>query len=208
MESLRNFLTGPRLFIVIAACALPFVFLGTSSLGSTFQSNFGSINGENITEADMQAASNMTVQKFKNIYGDDFDFNELDESIQLEAIKQELITQKVLLSEARSLGFINKDTIKQAKKSIIRNPAFQIDGKFDENVYQAQVNASGYTKDSYLDMMTSVMASELYRISIASSNFVTDTEVKELTEILEQSVDINFIKLDSTSLRNQSGVLN
>ena len=203
MESLRNFLTGPRLFIVIAACALPFVFLGTSSLGSTFQSNFGSINGENITEADMQAASNMTVQKFKNIYGDDFDFNELDESIQLEAIKQELITQKVLLSEARSLGFINKDTIKQAKKSIIRNPAFQIDGKFDENVYQAQVNASGYTKDSYLDMMTSVMASELYRISIASSNFVTDTEVKELAEILEQSVDINFIKLDSTSLRNQ-----
>ena len=203
MESLRNFLTGPRLFIVIAACALPFVFLGTSSLGSTFQTTFGSINGENITEADMQAASNIAAQKFKNIYGDDFDFNELDESIQLEAVKQELITQKVLLSEARSLGFINKDTTKQAKKSIIRNPAFQLDGKFDENVYQAQVNAGGYTKDSYLDMMTNVMASELYRISIASSNFVTDIEVKELAEILEQTVDINFIKLDSASLRNQ-----
>jgi len=203
MESLRNFLTGPRLFIVIAACALPFVFLGTSSLGSTFQPTFGNINGENITEADMQAALNIAAQKFKNIYGDDFDFNELDESTQLEAVKQELITQKVLLSEARSLGFINKDTIKQAKKSIIRNPAFQLDGKFDENVYQAQVNASGYTKDSYLDMMTNFMASELYRISIASSNFVTDTEVKELAEILEQSVDINFIKLDSAALRNQ-----
>ena len=203
MESLRNFLTGPRLFIVIAACALPFVFLGTSSLGSTFQPTFGSINGENITEADMQAASNIAAQKFKNIYGDDFDFNELDESIQLEAVKQELITQKVLLSEARSLGLINKDTTKQAKKSIIRNPAFQLDGKFDENVYQAQVNAGGYTKDSYLDMMTNVMASELYRISIASSNFVTDAEVKELAEILEQTVDINFIKLDSESLRNQ-----
>ena len=203
MESLRNFLTGPRLFIVIAACALPFVFLGTSSLGSTFQPTFGSINGENITEADMQAASNIAAQKFKNIYGDDFDFNELDESIQLEAVKQELITQKVLLSEARSLGFVNKDTTKQAKKSIIRNPAFQLDGKFDENVYQAQVNAGGYTKDSYLDMMTNVMASELYRISIASSNFVTDIEIMELAEILEQTVDIKFIKLDSESLRNQ-----
>ena len=203
MESLRNFLTGPRLFIVIAACALPFVFLGTSSLGSTFQTTFGNINGENITEADMQAASNIATQKFKNIYGDDFIFNQLDESTQLEAVKQELITQKVLLSEARSLGFVNKDSIKQAKKSIIRNPAFQLDGKFDENVYQAQVNAGGFTRDSYIDMMTNLMASELYRISIASSNFVTDTEVKELAEILEQSVDINFIKLDSESLRNQ-----
>ena len=203
MESLRNFLTGPRLFIVIAACALPFVFLGTSSLGSTFQTTFGNINGENITEADMQAASNIATQKFKNIYGDDFNFNQLDESTQLEAVKQELITQKVLLSEARSLGFVNKDSIKQAKKSIIRNPAFQLDGKFDENVYQAQVNAGGFTRDSYIDMITNLMASELYRISIASSNFVTDTEVKELAEILEQSVDINFIKLDSESLRNQ-----
>ena len=203
MESLRNFLTGPRLFIVIVACALPFVFLGTSSLGSTFQTTFGSINGENITEDDMQAAVNIAAQKFKNIYGDDFDFNELDESIQLESVRQELIIQKVLLSEARSLGFINKDTTKQAKKSIIRNPAFQLDGKFDENVYQAQVNAGGYTKDAYLDMLTNVMASELYRTSITSSNFVTNTEVKELAEILEQTIDINFIKLDSASLRNQ-----
>ena len=203
MESLRNFLTGPRLFIVIAACALPFVFLGTSSLGSSFQSSFGSINGENISEADLQAASNITAQKFKNIYGDDFNFEDLDESIQLDAIKQELISQKVLLSEARSLGFVNKDSVKQAKKAIIRNPAFQVNGVFDEGVYEAQVNSAGYTKDSYIDMMTEISASELYRIAIGSSGFVTDVEVKELAEILEQSVDINFIKLDSGLLRQQ-----
>ena len=203
MESLRNFLTGPRLFIVIAACAIPFVFLGTSSLGSTFQPSFGSINGENISEADLQAASNITVQKFKNIYGDDFNFEDLDESIQLDAIEQELISQKVLLSEARSLGLVNKDTVKQAKKAIIRNPAFQVNGVFDEGVYEAQVNAAGYTKDSYIDMMTEIMASELYRIAIGSSNFITDSEVKELAEILEQSVDINFVKLDSDLLRQQ-----
>ena len=203
MESLRNFLTGPRLFIVIAACALPFVFLGTSSLGSTFQPSFGSINGENISEADMQAASNAVAQRFKSVYGDDFDFNELDESIQLETVKQELISQKVLLSEARGLGFINKETTKQVKKSIIRNPAFQPNGVFDEDAYEARVNAAGYTKDSYVDMMTSIMASELYRLSIASSNFVTDVEVRELAQILEQSVDINFIKLDSELLNQQ-----
>ena len=203
MESLRNFLTGPRLFIVIAACALPFVFLGTSSLGTTFQNSFGSVNGEDITQADLQVATNMTVQKFKNVYGDDFDFNELDESIQLEAVKQELISQKVLLSESRSLGLVNKDTEKQAKKSIIRNPVFQIDGVFDEGIYEAQVNAAGYTKDSYIEMTKDMMASEMFRIAIASSRFTTEVEVKELAQILEQSVDIDFIKLDSNLLKNQ-----
>jgi len=203
MESLRNFLTGPRLFIVIAACALPFVFLGTSSLGATFQNSFGSINGEDISQTDLQVATNITVQKFKNIYGDDFDFNELDESIQLEAVKQELISQKVLLSQSRSLGLLNKNTEKQAKKLIIKNPTFQIDGVFDEGAYEAQVNAVGYTKDSYIDVTKDMIASEMFRSALASSTFITETEVKELAQILEQTVDIDFIKLDSKLLKNQ-----
>ena len=203
MESLRNFLTGPRLFIVIAACALPFVFLGTSSLGSTFQQTFGSINGEDITQEDLQIANNIAIQKFRNIYGDDFNFDNLEESIQLEAIKQELINQKVLLSKARKLGFMNSETEKQAKKSIISNPAFHSGGVFDENIYEAQANAAGYTKDAYLDIMTDIMASELYRVSLSSSGFSTKKEVEELAYLLEQTVDIDFLKIDTQKLKEQ-----
>ena len=79
MESLRNFLTGPRLLIVVLVCALPFVFLGTSSLGTTFNTSFGNINGEDVKEIDLQIASNSTVQKFKSVYGEEFDFDMLDE---------------------------------------------------------------------------------------------------------------------------------
>ena len=203
MESLRNFLTGPRLFIVIAACALPFVFLGTSSLGSTFQPTFGTINGEDITQEDLQIANNIAIQKFRNIYGDDFNLDDLEESIQLEAIKQELINQKVLLSKARKLGFMNSETEKQAKKSIISNPAFHSGGVFDENIYEAQANAAGYTKDAYLDIMTDIMASELYRVSLSSSGFTTKKEVEELAYLLEQTVDIDFLKIDTQKLKEQ-----
>ena len=203
MESLRNFLTGPRLFIVIAACALPFVFLGTSSLGSTFQPTFGTINGEDITQEDLQIANNIAIQKFRNIYGDDFNLDDLEESIQLEAIKQELINQKVLLSKARKLGFMNSETEKQAKKSIISNPAFHSGGMFDENIYEAQANAAGYTKDAYLDIMTDIMASELYRVSLSSSGFTTKKEVEELAYLLEQTVDIDFLKIDTQKLKEQ-----
>ena len=203
MDSLRNFLTGPRLFIVIASCALPFVFLGTSSLGSNFQDSLGSINGENISQEDFKIASNITIQKFKNIYGDDFDFNELDQEIQFEQIKQELILQKVLLSEARNLGLINQESEKESKKSIIKNPAFQVNGIFNEGIYEAQVNAGGYTKESYIDLMTNMLAAEQYRFLLSSSNFVTEAEVKELASLFEQSLDINFIKIDLGSLKAQ-----
>jgi len=203
MESLRNFLTGPRLFIVIAACALPFVFLGTSSLGTTFENNLGSVNGEKVTEADFQIASNIANQKFKNIYGDDFNFNELDETMQLDAIKQEVISQKVLLSQSKSLGLLNEETKKQAKMAIIRNPAFQIDGVFDEDIYGAQVNAAGHTKDSYIDLMTDMLSTETFTSAITSIGFITEKEIEDLAYLLEQSANIEFIKVDFNKLESQ-----
>ena len=202
MDSLRNFLTGPRLFIVIAACALPFVFLGTSSLGTVFdQGSVGTINGENVSENDYNFAATNAERKLKRIYGDDFKLDLLDEETAISLIQQELIVQKVFLSQARSFGLINKTTTKLAKEGIQENPQFMIDGTFSEGVYEAQVTSAGHTKQSYIDSTRDLLATEGYRQSVASLNFSTDEEIKELALLLEQTVDINFIKIDSAALK-------
>ena len=200
LESLRNFLTGPRLVIVIAACTLPFVFLGSTSLLNQDTTRLGSVNGETVTESDFQVASNITIQRFKTLYGEDFDFSLLDEATQLNQIKNELIVQKSLLSEARSLGLINSSTRKLAMEEIISNPMFQMDGRFNEGIYEAQVNSNGYTKESYIKLMTDLVATELYRSSLSSEPFSTENEVAEIASLLEQTVNVNFIKIDSEKL--------
>ena len=203
MESLRNFLTGPRLLIVVLVCALPFVFLGTSSLGTVTNGSFGKINGEDVTEFDLQIASNSTVQKFQSIYGEDFDFDMLDEDFKAQAIKQELIVQKVLYAGAKSMGLINKTSELETKQEIIESPRFQVDGYFNENVYEAQVNSSGFTKESYIEIMTSLSASEVYRSALNSINFITNTELIELANLLEKTTDIDFIKISFNDLRSE-----
>ena len=200
LESLRNFLTGPRLVIVIAACTLPFVFLGSTSLLNQDPTRLGSVNGETVTESDFQVASNITIQRFKTLYGEDFDFSLLDEATQLNQIKNELIVQKSLLSEARSLGLINSSTRKLAMEQIISNPMFQMDGNFNESIYEAQVNSNGHTKESYIKLMTDLVATELYRSSLSSEPFSTENEVAEIASLLEQTVNVNFIKIDSEKL--------
>ena len=202
MESLRNFLTGPRLIFIVLLCALPFVFLGTGSLTSMFGGSFGSINGEDVTENDLQLASNTAVQRFKSIYGEEFDFDMLSEEVRSESIKQELIVQKVLQAEARSLGLFNKNTISEAKKDIVKTPQFQVEGMFNENVYEAQVNSSGYTKESYIDLMANLLASELYRNSLSGINFVTKNELLEIASLLEMTSDISFTKISYQGLKD------
>ena len=203
MESLRNFLTGPRLLIVVLICALPFVFLGTSSLGSAFNASFGTINGEEVSELDVQLASNSTVQRFQSLYGADFEFDLLDDDFKSQSIKQELIIQKVLLAGARSMGFINESTKQEIKKDIIQSPLFQVDGVFSEDIYGAQVNSNGFTKESYIDVMSDFAASELFRTSFNSINFITKNELFELASLLEQSSNINFIKINFEELKSE-----
>ena len=203
MNSLRNFLTGPRLIAVVLVCALPFVFLGTSSLSTVFTGSFGTINGEEVTEADLNMASNTAISRLKSIYGEDFEFDVLDEETKAALIKQELISQKVLLSQARALGFINDTSIEEAKKSIIQTPQFQVEGVFNENVYEAQVNSNGYTKDGYVDLITDMYASEVFRNSLVTTNFVTQKEIYKLVSLLEQTSDIKFTKISFDGLKNE-----
>ena len=202
LESLRNFLTGPRLFFVIAACALPFVFLGSTSLLNQDTTRLGSVNGETVTDSDFQVASNITIQRFKTLYGEEFDFSLLDEDTQMNQIKNELIVQKSLLSQARSLGLINKTTRELAKKQIMSNPMFQMDGLFNEGIYEAQVNSNGHTKESYIKLMTDLVATELFRSSLSSEPFYTESEVVEIASLLEQTINVDFIKIDSEKLNS------
>ena len=202
LDSLRNFLSGPAGILIILLLGLPFVFLGTGSLGTSFTGSFGSINGEDVTETDVALASSSAVQRFQSIYGEDFDFNLLDEDFKNQSIKQELILQKVLLAEARSLGFINESTRNETKKEIVQSPIFQIDGIFNEGVYEAQVNSNGYTKEGYIDIMTDFTASDLYRGSLNTISFVTQKELQTLAELFEKSSDLNFIKINFAGLED------
>jgi len=202
MDSLRNFLSGPAGILVILLLGLPFVFLGTGSLGTGFTGSYGSINGEDVSETDVALASSSAAQRYQSIYGEDFVFNLLDEEFKNQSIKRELILQKVLLAEARSLGFINESTRNEAKMEIVKSSIFQVDGVFNEGVYEAQVNSNGFTKEGYIDVMTDFAASDLYRTSLGSVSFVTQKELQDLAELYEKSSDLNFTKINLTGLED------
>ena len=195
LDSVRNnLLSGWSLVIIISICALPFVFLGTGSLGTVFGSNFGSVNGEKIEEIDIQIAQSRVTQNYREIFGDDFDFSVLSEEQLTEEINNEIIRQKVILAEVRSLGLLNKEEIRNSKKEILKNQDFYIDGQFDEGRFEAFVNANGFTKDDFIEMLTRMESSNRYLQTI-TSNFVTNHEIKSFIELIEKTVDIDFIKI-------------
>jgi len=203
MESLRNFLTGYRLAIIIGLLALPFVFLGTSSLGTVFGGSYGSVNGEDISELDFSLAANMRANKLKETYGEEFDFNELDPQIQTTLINQELISQKVFLSEVRALGLINNEEISITKKIIVNDPKYKDEfGNFDESIFERSVNQNGFSKNDYIELITNLNVVQKYKSALSASTFQLTSETRGLVSILEKKADIDFIKIDFKQLKN------
>ena len=203
MDSLRNFLTGYRLVIIIGLLALPFVFLGTSSLGTVFGGSYGSVNGEDISELDFSVAANMRANKLKETYGEEFDFNELDAQIQTTLINQELISQKVFLSEVRSLGLINNQETNITKKIIVNEPAYKNElGDFDEAIFESFVGQNGFSKNEYIELSTNLNVVEKYKSALSASTFQLTSETRGLASILEKKADIDFIKIDFKQLKN------
>jgi peptidyl-prolyl cis-trans isomerase D len=199
LETLRAFLSGKRLIVIAILLAIPFVFFGSTSFGTTFTS-YGTVNGEPVTQLDINIASGQVTQRLQAIYGEDFTLEDLDESISLELIKNEVINQKIMFSQAKDLGL--SVSLKDAKKEVIQMDAFQGDQGFDQTIFESTIRANGLTPDDYFELMQESIALDRMFNAMSSVAFPIQSNIDAMASMLETSRDINFIKLDKNPLVN------
>ena len=196
LESLRSFLSGKTLLIFVTIMAIPFVFFGSSSVGTIF-TTYGKVNGLEVSQADLNSANNTVNQRLLETYGEDFS---MPEDILLEMVKEEIISQKTLLSQTRDMGILVSEN--DAKDQIMMSPNFQTDGQFDEIAFETAIRTQGYTPNDYISIVTEGMAKNYLIDSIASSFFTLDNEILDIAKLIEQERDITFTKIDFNALKS------
>lgn len=196
LESLRSFLSGKTLLIFVTIMAIPFVFFGSSSVGTIF-TTYGKVNGLEVSQADLNSANNTVNQRLLETYGEDFS---MPEDILLEMVKEEIISQKTLLSQTRDMGILVSEN--DAKQQIMISPNFQTDGQFDEIAFETAIRTQGYTPNDYISIVTEGMAKNYLIDSIASSFFTLDNEILDIAKLIEQERDITFTKIDFNALKS------
>ncbi len=193
LELLRNFLSGKRLIAIVILLAIPFVFFGSNSFGTTFTS-YGTVNGEPVTQTDVNLATSQVSQRLQSIYGEEFSLDDLDEEVSIELIKNEIINQKTMIAQAKDLGL--SVSLQDAKKEIINLEIFQGDSGFDQNIFESTIRANGWTPDEYFVLVQESIALDRLIGAMSSIAFPIQSDVESLAAIMETSRDINFIKID------------
>ena len=199
LESLRSFLSGKTLLIFVTVMAIPFIFFGSSAAGTIFTS-YGKVNGLEVTQADLNSANSTINQRLVDAYGDDFSSDLMPEDILLEMVKEEIISQKTLLSQTRDMGIVVSED--DAKEGIMTSPSFQTDAQFDEIAFETAIRTQGYTPNDYISMVREGMAKNYLIDAIASSFFTLDSEILDIAKLIEQERDISFTKIDFNSLKS------
>ena len=199
LESLRSFLSGKTLLIFVTVMAIPFVFFGSSAVGTIF-TTYGKVNGLEVSQADLNSANNTINQRLVDTYGDDFSIDQIPEDILLEMVKEEIISQKTLLSQTRDMGILVSEDA--AKKGIMLSPNFQSGGQFDEIAFETAVRTQGYTPNDYISIVREGIAKNYLIDSISSSFFTLDSEILDLAKLLEQERNISFTKIDFNTLKS------
>jgi peptidyl-prolyl cis-trans isomerase D len=199
LESLRSFLSGKTLLIFVTIMAIPFVFFGSTAVGTIF-TTYGKVNGLEVSQADLNSANNTINQRLVDTYGDDFSIDQIPEDMLLEMVKEEIISQKTLLSQTRDMGILVSEDA--AKKGIMLSPNFQSGGQFDKIAFETAIRTQGYTPNDYITIVSEGMAKNYLIDSISSSFFTLDSEILDLAKLLEQERDITFTKIDFNTLKS------
>ncbi|MCG9963903.1 peptidylprolyl isomerase [Shewanella cutis] len=199
LEKIRDGSQGVIAKGILVLVILSFAFAGVSSyLGSTSEVPAAEVNGDKITKAELEQAYQSERARMEQQLGEMFAALSADERY-LESIKQSvlerLVADKLVDQAAAAMGLrISDEQIIEAIKS---EPAFQTDGKFDNERYQAILRQLGYQPQTFRSMMRVDMTRRQLTAALVGTEFVLPGEAKQLAELQGQTRDIRYLVVDS-----------
>ncbi|MFB2647788.1 peptidylprolyl isomerase [Shewanella mangrovisoli] len=199
LEKIRDGSQGVIAKGILVLVILSFAFAGVSSyLGSKSDVPAAEVNGDKITKAELEQAYQSERARMEQQLGEMFAALSADERY-LESIKQSvlerLVADKLIDQAAAAMGLRVSD--EQIITAIKSEPAFQTDGKFDNDRYQAILRQLGYQPQTFRSMMRVDMTRRQLTAALVGTEFVLPGEAKQLAELQGQTRDIRYLVVDS-----------
>lgn len=195
LQELRDKSTGMIAKIIIGFIIVIFALFGTEALfqGNAEANRAISVNGEKITEEDILRGIQNRKQQIISRYGESVPAEYLtDEKLRQPVIDS--LVQRALLAQVAKKGGLAANTT-AISQELMREPAFQENGAFNQERFVQLLSYQGFTPLSYQKAIAEDTVINQLQFAIANSSFVTPTELKNIIGLSFQSRDFNYLVL-------------
>ncbi|RUL66128.1 peptidylprolyl isomerase [Dyella dinghuensis] len=194
LQSLRDKMHGWPAIVVLGIAVFAMSFFGIEnyfvSRTDTFVAKVGKTE---VSQQQYQDAMNRIRQQQRAQLGDKFDPTVFDKPEFKDKLVDQMIGQQLLLQANDDLGMRVSD--ESLRETIAATPAFQVDGKFNGDMYRAQLAAAGMTPDMYQDSVRNSLQSTLLPDAISGSTIVTNADIDRYMQLQLQRRNIRYFVL-------------
>jgi peptidyl-prolyl cis-trans isomerase D len=184
--------------IVLALIILPFAFWGIDSYRNAGGPEaLATVNGDKIGPQEFEEAMEQQRQRIREMAGSNFDPTFFDQPEIKRAVLEGLVTQRVLADDARDAGLMPSE--EQIALLLINIGAFQKDGKFDNETYEAALKARGMNKQLFESRLRKDIATRQLTDTYAQNGYAADTVAETLIRLNEQQRVVAVASLSAES---------
>jgi peptidyl-prolyl cis-trans isomerase D len=204
LQTIHDKITGWVAGIVIGAISLTFIFWGID-VGFGSVSYAAKVKGHD--QWPWQRAARVTIDEVNRAYQNQLNrYQQMMRSEVPEEIRKELqqrlmdqfVQDELLEQHATKLGYrVREDDI---DRSIQQEPAFQIDGKFSEDVATRFLETQGYSPRAFREEQRRGLQIAQVRAVIAASSFVTPAEIERARALETEEREVAWAVINPATL--------
>jgi len=169
------------------------VFYGAGKLHEPTSVQVAEVNGEAISQQEFSLAYERAVDRYRQILKGSLT-PEMLKGLNLKgSLLEEMIRNKLVLQEARSLGLTATD--EDLVQHLSQAPEFQVGGRFNKEHYLQILRANQILPAQFeADQRDQLTMQRLYGV-VLDAVHVTEAEVRDRYRIDQEKIDLSFVKL-------------
>jgi len=185
LQSIRDRLTGIIAIFIFAILIIPFAFVGVSSYFTSGTVNaVALVNDQEITASEFNQGFQNYRRRMQAQLGTAFDAEAFDQAVVRRQFLDRMIDEELLAQVSIDAGLaVSNEMLAQSIRSL---PAFEVDGEFSSDVYQASLAAQGLTPQQFEADMRASMVLNQFPAAIATSAIATPWELEDYARLQAQ----------------------
>ncbi|MBU3903446.1 MAG: SurA N-terminal domain-containing protein, partial [Gammaproteobacteria bacterium] len=184
--------------VVLVLIILPFAFWGLDSYQNSGDAGvMATVNDTQIGQAEFEDALMQQRRRMQELAGENFDPALFDRPEIKRSVLEGLATQHLLLANAKAEGLTVSD--EQIAQIIAGVGAFQKDGRFDKQMYEAALRAQGMSPELFEYRVRQDILNRQLTDAYAQNGFAADTTAETLIRLNEQQrvVSVSTLAMDA-----------
>jgi peptidyl-prolyl cis-trans isomerase D len=181
--------------VLLALMVLPFAFWGIDSYrrGASTEQDLAEVAGQKITLQEFAQAQREQQERLRSLLGRNFDASLFDTPEQRAELLDGLIQQRLLAVQTVKSKLVVTD--EHLREIIVGLPAFQENGRFSKERYDALLRAQGMSDVTFEARLRRDAELQQLNSAVAESSLVAKAEVERMLAIQGQQREVSEVLL-------------